>query len=99
MEDIKTILDSIRQHTTAEANAYASNRTIGRGRVKIGKARRLRATTTRTNSTLAQRHGGQLGTTEPISSTQTIGARKARGGDDGVWGHPELREQERSNDM
>jgi superfamily I DNA/RNA helicase len=37
MEDIKTILDSIRQHTTAEANAYASNRTIGRGRVKIGK--------------------------------------------------------------
>lgn len=37
MEDIKTILDSIRQHTTAEANAYASNRTIARGRVKIGK--------------------------------------------------------------
>ena len=37
MEDIKNILDSIKQHTTAEADAYASNRTIGRGRVKIGK--------------------------------------------------------------
>lgn len=37
MEDIKNILDSIKQHTTAEANAYAINRTIGRGRVKIGK--------------------------------------------------------------
>ena len=36
MEDIKTILDSIKQHTTAEANANASNRTVGRGRVKIG---------------------------------------------------------------
>ena len=37
MEDIKDILSSIKQHTTAEANAYATNRTIGRGRVKIGK--------------------------------------------------------------
>ena len=37
MEDIKDILNSIKQHTTAEANAYATNRTIGRGRVKIGK--------------------------------------------------------------
>ena len=36
MEDIKDILSSIKQHTTAEANAYATNRTIGRGRVKIG---------------------------------------------------------------
>ncbi len=33
MEDIKTILDSIKQHTTAEANANASNRTVGRGRI------------------------------------------------------------------
>lgn len=37
MEDIRTILDSIKQHTTAEANANVTNKTIGRGRVKIGK--------------------------------------------------------------
>lgn len=36
MEEVKDILNSIKQHTTAEANAYATNRTIGRGRVKIG---------------------------------------------------------------
>ena len=37
MEDIKDILDSIKQHTTAEEDANAINRTIGRGRVKVGK--------------------------------------------------------------
>lgn len=36
MEDIKDILSSIKQHTTAEADANATNRTIGRGCVKIG---------------------------------------------------------------
>ena len=36
MEHIKDILDSIKHHTTAESNANAINRTIGRGRVKIG---------------------------------------------------------------
>lgn len=38
MEEIKDILDSIKQHTTAEADANAINRTIGRGRVKVGGA-------------------------------------------------------------
>ena len=37
MEEIKDILDSIKKHTTAEADAYALNRTIGRGLVKIGR--------------------------------------------------------------
>lgn len=37
MEDIREILNSIKQHTTAEADAYATNRTIGRGRIKLDK--------------------------------------------------------------
>lgn len=37
MEEIKDILDSIKKHTKAEADAYAMNRTIGRGLVKIGR--------------------------------------------------------------
>ena len=38
MEDIKNILDSIKQHTTAEAEVNATNRTIGRGRIRIGNS-------------------------------------------------------------
>ena len=36
MEEIKDILNSIKQHTSAEAKHSAINRTIGRGRIKIG---------------------------------------------------------------
>ena len=36
MEEVKDILESISKHTSAEADCFALNRTIGRGRVIIG---------------------------------------------------------------